>query len=130
MEKHRESSSCSGCHSRIDPPGFALQNFDAIGRWRDADSEGKPIDATATLLNGETFAGPEGLKGHLAGQQADFLRQFCTKLLGYALGREVIITDRPLLEKMELDLPKSDYRFSAAVRTIVESRQFQNRRND
>ncbi len=129
LEKHRDSASCKGCHSRIDPPGFALQNFDAIGRWSEVDSEGKPINATATLVNGQSFIGPAGLKEHLAGQQSDFLRQFCTKLLGYALGREVIITDRPLLEKMESDLAKSDFRFSGAVRAIVESRQFLNRRN-
>ncbi len=129
LEKHRDSPSCMGCHSRIDPPGFALQNFDAIGRWCETDAEGRPIDATATLSSGEQFTGPVGLKEQLARKQSDFLRQFCTKLLGYALGREVVITDRPLLEKMEADLAQADYRFSAAVRAVVQSRQFQYRRN-
>ncbi|MEM7515581.1 MAG: DUF1592 domain-containing protein, partial [Planctomycetota bacterium] len=129
LEKHREAKSCRGCHDRIDPPGFALENLDAIGRWREKDGDGRVIDASATLVNGRTLDGSEGLRAYLADQQADFLRQFCTKLLGYALGREVIITDRPLLETMEADLAANEFRFSAAVNAIVQSRQFQNRRN-
>ena len=129
LEKHRDAKACAGCHSRIDPPGFALENFDAVGRWRDRDEDGRPIDATATLRNGQGFVGIGGLKSHLKNEEAAFLRQFCTKLLGYALGREVGIGDRPLLEAMEAALARDGYLFSAAVRTIVQSRQFRNRRN-
>lgn len=129
LQKHRDSASCRGCHSRIDPPGFALQNFDAIGRWRVEDPDGRPIDATATLTTGESFTGPQGLKNHLTQRRGDFLRQFSRKLLGYALGREVILTDRPLLKSMESELQQADYRFSVAVRAIVHSRQFLYRRN-
>lgn len=130
LEKHRDSPACQGCHARIDPPGFALNNFDAIGRWSDVDAEGRPIDATATPISGPEFTGPAGLKRYLTEMQGSFLHQFCKKLLGYALGREVVISDRPLLEKMEHDLTRADYRFSAAVRDIVLSKQFLNRRND
>lgn len=130
LEKHRASESCRGCHSRIDPPGFALNNFDAIGRWTKSDAEGRPIDATASLASGKEFVGTPGLKGYLTEMRGAFLHQFCKKLLGYALGREVVISDRPLLEKMKQDLAQSEYRFSAAVREIVLSRQFLNRRND
>lgn len=130
LEKHRDSEACQGCHSRIDPPGFALQNFDAIGKWLDADAEGRPIDATASLANGTEFTGPAGLKGHLTDNQKLFVHQFCKKLLGYALGREVAISDRPLLERMEYDLAAADYRLSSAVRNVVLSPQFLNRRNE
>jgi len=129
LEKHREAKACAGCHARIDPPGFALENFDAIGRWRDKDGQGRPIDARAELRDGTKFEGPAGLRSHLLAEQDAFLRQFCTKLLGYALGREVGIGDRPLLEEMEAALERDGYRFSAAVRTIVNSRQFRNRKN-
>lgn len=129
LEKHRDSEACQGCHSRIDPPGFALQNFDAIGKWSDVDADGRAIDATASLANGTEFTGPAGLKQYLTDMQPLFVHQFCKKLLGYALGREVVISDRPLLELMEQDLAKSDYRFSSAVQNIVLSSQFLNRRN-
>jgi len=130
LEKHRDSPACQGCHARIDPPGFALNNFDAIGRWSDVDAEGRPIDATASPISGPEFTGPTGLKRYLTEMQGAYLHQFCKKLLGYALGREVVISDRPLLEKMKHDLAQADYRFSAAVRDIVLSKQFLNRRND
>jgi len=130
LEKHRESAACAGCHSRIDPPGFALENFDAIGRWRDQDEKGRPIDNVATLRDGSSFKGVNGLRDHFRREQDAYLRQFCTKLLGYALGREILVSDRALLAKMERVLRENEFRFSAAVRTIVHSRQFQNRRND
>ncbi|WP_202921731.1 DUF1592 domain-containing protein [Anatilimnocola aggregata] len=129
LEKHRGAEACRGCHSRIDPPGFALQNFDAIGRWSDVDESGRQIDAKAVLANGKEFTGSEGLKKYLADMRPLFIRQFSRKLLGYALGREVVISDRPLLAQLEKELPDSDYRFSVAVEKIVLSPQFLNRRN-
>jgi len=129
LEKHRASEACRGCHSRIDPPGFALNNFDALGRWADNDAEGRPIDARAALADGREFVGPAGLKQYLGEMRGPFLRQFSKKLLGYALGREVVLSDRALLKKMEHDLASADYRLSAAVLDVVLSRQFLNRRN-
>lgn len=126
LEKHRESKNCMVCHVRIDPPGFALENFDPLGRWRLKDAEGHPINASADLYNGDNFVGPSGLKGYLKSHRSEFLQQFCRKLLGYALGREIIITDRPLLEKMKRELHQSNYRFSSIIHSIVNSRQFLN----
>jgi hypothetical protein len=127
LAKHRENAQCANCHDRIDPLGFALENFDPIGRWRPTDAAGKPIDDTAVLKDGAAFKGPDGLRKYLVSQQDDMLKHMCTKLVGYALGREVVITDQPLVEQMVKNLKAKNYRFSAAVTTIVHSRQFRNR---
>src|SRR5581483_4147686 len=82
---HRANPVCASCHERIDPLGFGLENFDAVGRWRDMDAD-QPVDASGSLPDGTRFEGPEGLKKVLLARKDDFLRHLATKMLGYALG--------------------------------------------
>ena len=125
IERHSQDAACAKCHARIDPFGFALEHFNGIGRWRDKDASGMEIDSQTTLPDGTQIDGLAGLRDYLLHQRRDdFLRQFCRKLLGYALGREIQLSDRPLVDAMLAQLAASDYRFTAAVETIVLSQQF------
>jgi hypothetical protein len=125
VEKHSSDTRCAVCHARIDPFGYALEGFDAIGRRRTKDLGDRPIDTRAKLKDGTAFEGLDGLRDYLLTRRRDdILHQFCRKLLGYALGRSVQLSDEPLLEEMQRQLEKSEYRFSTAVETIVRSRQF------
>jgi hypothetical protein len=125
VEKHSNDPKCSGCHARIDPYGFALERYDAIGRRREKDLGDRAIDTRTKLMDGTPLDGLEGLRGYLLTQRREeFVRQFCRKLLGYALGRGVQLSDRPLLTEMQEELRRNDYRFSAAVQTVVRSRPF------
>lgn len=125
VEKHRSAAQCAVCHDRIDAFGYALEGFDAIGRRRDRDLADRPIDTAATLVDGTKFDGLGGLRDYLlSARREQFLRQFCRKLLGYALARSVQLSDEPLLEEMQARLEKGDYRFSVAIETIVRSPQF------
>ena len=128
LEQHRASKSCSGCHDRIDPLGFALENFDPIGRWRDQDEAGLPLDTSAQVKGGEPFTGFEGLRAYLQSQHAQFARQFSRKLLGYALGRQVLPTDKALLQDIQAAASEGEGRLSTALLRVVESRQFLNKR--
>ncbi len=120
IEKHSSVPECAKCHARIDPYGFALEQFDAIGRERP-----ERVDTKTTLVDGVEIEGLEGLRTYLLGaRRADFLRQFCRKLLGYALGRAVQLSDEPLLEEIERRLAANAYRVSVAIETIVTSPQF------
>ncbi|MEO1996939.1 MAG: DUF1585 domain-containing protein, partial [Planctomycetaceae bacterium] len=113
------------CHARIDPFGFALEHFNGIGRRRDKDARGLVIDSKTTLPDGTPITGLSGLRDYLVQQRRDdFLRQFCRKLLGFAIGRELQLSDRPLLDEMLRRLAQQDYRFAVAVETIVASPQF------
>jgi hypothetical protein len=125
VEKHTSDPRCASCHVRIDPIGFALEAYDAIGRRRSRDLGDRPIQTSSRLRDGTTFEGLEGLRQYLVTQRRDaVIRQFCRKLLGYALGRGIQLSDRPLLEEMERTLNKHDNRFSAALEAVVASRQF------
>jgi hypothetical protein len=125
VEKHVSDPSCAVCHRRIDPYGFSLEGFDAIGRLRDKDLGGRPIDTRVTTMDGAEFAGLDGLRNYLLTTRRDaFLRQFCRKLLGYALGRTVQLSDDPLLAEMQGELAANDFKMDAAVESIVRSRQF------
>jgi hypothetical protein len=130
LEQHREDPACAACHNRIDPLGFALERFDPIGRLREKDDLGQAIDASASLTDGTTFDGFEGLRKYLATRESNFTRLFSRKLLGYALGRPVLPSDTALIETMQARLKENDTHFSAAVLAITESRQFQKRRID
>jgi hypothetical protein len=124
-EKHSNDPRCYGCHRRIDPFGFSLEAFDAIGRSRGKDLGGRPIDTRVRVLDGSEFDGLPGLRAYLVDRRRDaFLRQFCRKLLGYSLGRGVLLSDGPLLTRMRDDLKAGDHRFSGAVESVVLSRQF------
>lgn len=117
--RHSSDPACAKCHDRIDPYGFALEAYDTIGRFR------TNTDTSAKLPDGSTIDGINGLRTWLLTKQRDtFVRHFCKKLLGYALGREVQLSDEPLLDDMMTKLPQNDYRIRNAVEAIVMSRQF------
>ena len=120
IEKHSSVAACAKCHARIDPYGFALEQYDAIGRFRPGT-----VDTKTRLPNGKEIEGIQGLRDYLTkDRQDDLLRQFCRKLLGYALGREVQLSDEPLLATMQSRLASNEYRFSAAIESILTSPQF------
>ena len=100
LEVHRSSATCNNCHSRIDPLGFALEHYDPIGRWRDAYRDGQKIEASGTLNDGTTVSGPDGLRDYLRREKTQFHRTISVKLLGYALGRSELASDRPLIDVM------------------------------
>ncbi|MBP89182.1 MAG: hypothetical protein CMJ64_21105 [Planctomycetaceae bacterium] len=125
IERHSSDAACAKCHARIDPFGFALESFDAIGRRRENNAAGLAIDSRTTLPDGAQVEGLPGLRDYLLEKRRDaFLRQFCRKLLGYAIGRELQLSDEPLLDEIMVRLAENDYRFSVAAETIVLSKQF------
>jgi hypothetical protein len=125
VEKHTTDVRCAGCHARIDPFGFALEGYDAIGRFRDHDLADRPIDTHTRLPDGSEIDGVDGLRQYLLTVRLDtFVHQFCRKLLGYALGRGVQLSDEPLLEEMQTRLQANTFHVSTAVDAIVRSRQF------
>jgi hypothetical protein len=120
IERHSSDAACAMCHARIDPYGFALEQYDAIGRRRPTI-----VDTKSKLPDGKTVEGLDGLRNYLAiDRRDDFVQQFCRKLLGFALGREVQLSDEPLLAEMQAKLNANEYRFKVAVEAIVTSRQF------
>ena len=122
---HSKDEACGRCHRRIDPYGFALEEFDAIGRHRTTAAAGEPLDTRATLPDGMTLDGQQSLRAYLLGPRREQLvRVFCRKLLGYALGRGVQLSDEPLLDAMLGQLAANDYRISVAIDAIVTSPQF------
>ena len=127
LAKHRTNAVCSTCHSAIDPPGFALENFDAIGAWRTTDESGKPVDATATLVSGATVEGLSGLRTLLLEQPGQFPATLTAKLMAYALGRRLEYYDRPSVRQIVRDAAASGYRWSSLVMGIVKSPAFQMR---
>jgi hypothetical protein len=124
LEAHRRNATCANCHSRIDPLGFALEHYDALGRWRDAYRDGAAIDPSGTLSDGTRIVGASGLKSYLKQQEPQFQRNLCVKLLGYALGRGELITDEALIDQMLAGLRDGEDRFSDLVVKIVTSHQF------
>ncbi|MCI0357725.1 MAG: DUF1592 domain-containing protein [Planctomycetaceae bacterium] len=127
LEAHRTDQSCISCHARIDPLGFALEHYDPLGRWRDQYRDGRPIDSSGVLSDGTKIDGLDGLRRYLRRQQPQFERNACDKLLGYALGRAELASDRPLIDQMLTDL-KGEGGFSNLVVRIVTSKQFRYRR--
>jgi mono/diheme cytochrome c family protein len=126
MEAHRQNPICAACHQRMDPLGFALENFDAIGKWR--TSEGHlPIDASGVLPDGTKFQGPDEFRKVLMARRDDFARGFTEKLLTYAIGRPTAYYDMPALRTIMRDAAPGDYRWSSLVLGIVKSRPFQMR---
>ncbi len=125
VEKHASVQECAVCHQRIDPFGFALERYDAIGRRREKDLGGLAIDARAKLKDGTEFEGIDGLRTYLVTKKQDVIvKLFCRKLLGYALGRSVTLSDQSLIDEMVVELNQNHGRVSAAILTIVRSPQF------
>jgi hypothetical protein len=130
LERHRADRACAGCHDKIDPLGFALEGFDPIGRIRTKDDAGAGVDDSAKSKDGREIKGINGLKEVLVSRNEEFSALFCRKLLGYALGRSILPTDKSVLEEMRAQLKSADPTVAGAVVAIVQSRQFQNRRSE
>jgi len=126
MDAHRNNAICASCHSRMDPIGFGLENFDAVGNWREKD--GKTIDASGTLPDGRTFHGPVELTRLLREDGDAFARCLAEKMTIYALGRGLEPYDKPAIDKMVAGLKTGQYRFSSLVTEIADSMPFQMRK--
>jgi mono/diheme cytochrome c family protein len=133
MAEHRKSPACAGCHSRMDPIGFALENFDATGKWRAGESSGlgdlnlQPIDASGQFPDGTKFNGVADLKKILVGRSDEFIYNMSEKLLTYALGRGAEWYDAPVIRAALGAAKRNDYRFSSIVLSLVNSVPFQMR---
>jgi len=128
MDKHRANAICRSCHARMDPIGFALENFDGVGSWRDSDA-GVPVDAKGTLPNGASFEGPAGLKKLLVDRHGEeFVQTFVEKLMTYALGRGLEPADQPVVRAIMRKASAQGNKVPAFVAAIVESVPFQMRR--
>jgi cytochrome c551/c552 len=129
MAKHRASPTCSSCHSIMDPLGFALENFDATGMWRDKDRfAGTIIDSAGELPDGTKINGPDDLRNALLRRPEQFVQTFTEALLTYAMGRTRDYYDMPTVRQIVRDTRASDYKFSAIVQAIVNTDQFKMRR--
>jgi mono/diheme cytochrome c family protein len=128
LEEHRKDPTCAACHRRMDPLGFGLENFDAVGAWRTVDGK-FPIDATGTLPDGRKFNGPGELRAILKADHQAFEHCLTAKLLTYALGRGLERYDKRTVSAIVSRLPEREYRFSGLVLEIVKSLPFQSRRN-
>lgn len=129
LAAHREQSACAGCHNRFDAIGLVFEGYGPIGQRRDRDLGGRAIDDQATFPNGNSGAGIEGLRRYiLDARRQDFVDNLCRKLLCFALGRSLILSDEPLVEQMRIRAADNDYRFSVLVESIVTSSQFMEKR--
>jgi len=129
MEQHRSKPTCNACHGVMDPLGFALENFDAIGEWRSQDRwAGIPIDASGELIDGTKVSGPGDLRKALLKRSPQFVQTLTEKLMTYALGRSVEYYDMPTVRQIVRDAARNNYRFSSLVTGIVKSAPFQMRR--
>jgi hypothetical protein len=126
LEAHKRNPTCASCHTRIDPLGFPLERYDAVGRWRNEYSDGKPVHDSSTTADQTHIAGVDGLLNYLKTQEKQILRTFANKLLGYALGRTITISDQPLIDR--LTQAGGDANFSKLIAEIATSRQFRHRR--
>jgi mono/diheme cytochrome c family protein len=126
MEQHRKDPVCAGCHRSMDPIGFALENFDAVGHWRTKDEAGK-IDPSGTLFNGAALDGAVGLRQALVSQREIFVGVLTEKMLTYALGRGLEYYDMPAVRRIVQDSRNNNFRFSSLVMGIVRSTPFQMR---
>jgi hypothetical protein len=127
LAEHRKNPTCAGCHRLTDPVGFALENYDAVGRWRTLEG-GVPIDASGTLFNGTEFRGVAGLQKAILDEPELFVTTLTEKLLTFAIGRGVGYYDAPAVRKIVRDASAEDYRFSSIVRGLVTSMPFRMRK--
>jgi hypothetical protein len=127
LAQHRENPACASCHSRIDPFGFALENYDVIGRWR-AEDAGQPIDARGQLPDGKTFEGPHELKAMLLEKKDLFIRNLTSKVLGYALGRGLTLEDACTVNNIVAEVGKNDYSAHSLINAVVLSMPFRHQK--
>jgi hypothetical protein len=126
LSEHRANAACASCHKFIDPVGFSLEEFDAVGRFRPTE-EGQPIDASGGLPDGSEFDGVSGLEQALLSRPEIFVRTMTEKLFTFALGREVEYFDAPAIRKIMHDAKAHDYHFSSLIAGIASSIPFQMR---
>jgi hypothetical protein len=129
LEQHRKNAICASCHSRMDPLGFGLENFDAIGAWRSKDGE-FPIDSSGILPDGTSFSGPQGLKAILKQKPDAFAECLTRKLMVYALGRGLEPSDEGTVKEIVRNVSANEYRFSSLIMGIVKSQAFERRRGE
>ncbi len=127
LEQHRANPVCASCHSRMDPIGFSLENFDAVGQWRTTDGE-SAINANGVLLDGTKVDGPAALRSALVARKEQFVRTVTGKLLTYAVGRQMDYSDAPAIRSIVRTSAVDDYRWSSTILAIVKSMPFQMRR--
>jgi len=123
LAQHRADPACSSCHNRIDPLGFALENYDVLGRWR-TEEAGKPIDAKGELPDGTKFDGPDELKAVLMRKKDLFVRNFTNKMLGFALGRGLTLQDSCTVDSIVAEVERSNYSGQALINAVVLSVPF------
>ncbi|MCM8532618.1 MAG: DUF1592 domain-containing protein [Lentisphaeraceae bacterium] len=126
LAEHRNNPNCKGCHKKIDPLGFVLENYDTVGRWRQTYISKSKVDSHSEI-NGESISGPDGLKKYLLKNKVHYLRNLSRKLLSYALGRGIHFHDNFITNKMIENAMRDDYCFSSLVKTVVLSPQFQHK---
>ena len=129
MEKHRSNAICASCHSRMDPLGFGLENYDAVGKWRTEDGS-FPIDSSGVLPSGKSFSSPAEMRQVLSGMMPEISRSLTEKMLTYALGRGLQRYDRPTVSAITRKLAASDYGFQTLIHEVVRSLPFQSRRGE
>lgn len=127
MEQHRANPACAVCHRIMDPPGFVLENYDAIGRWRATDVAGAPVDTRGTLADGSVVDTPATFREALMAHDVSFIRTVTEKLLSYAIGRSVEYYDQPAIRRIVSEAASNDYRWSSIILGIVNSMPFQMR---
>ncbi|HET9468485.1 MAG TPA: DUF1592 domain-containing protein [Vicinamibacterales bacterium] len=127
LEQHRSNPACASCHANMDPLGFSLENFDAIGQWRTTDGE-SPIDASGVLMDGTKVNGPVALRNALLKQKDQFVKSVTGKLMMYALGREIDYHDAPAIRAIMRTAAADNYRWSSTILALVKSPPFQFRR--
>jgi hypothetical protein len=127
MAQHRSNPVCASCHAQMDELGLALENFDAIGEWRNVDAAGTRINASAKLPDGTTFNGPTELRNVLLRHSDEFVTTATEKLLTYALGRGLEAADAPAVRRIKRDAARENYTFSSLIQGIVSSVPFQMR---
>lgn len=127
FEQHRKAPQCASCHNKIDPLGYGLENFDAVGRWRDKDN-GQPVDAVGVLSSGERFQGPAGLKQVLMARKDVFIRALSARMLAFALGRELRYYDGPVVDQVAKAVIASGYRPSVLLAEVAGSYPFRYKR--
>jgi hypothetical protein len=129
LARHRADAACASCHSRFDSFGLVFEGFDMIGNRRATDLAGRAVDAHATFPGGIEREGVEGLRQYLREKRQDeFVNNVCRKLLAYALGRSLMVSDEPLIQEMRQRLASDGYRCDNIIEAIVTSRQFLTKR--
>jgi Protein of unknown function (DUF1585)/Protein of unknown function (DUF1588) len=127
LEVHRSNPTCAGCHRIIDPPGFALENFNSVGQWRETGENGAPIDSGGVLADGSKVDGPVALRNAILSRPEAFVTVLTERMMTYALGRGVEPSDMPVIRNIVKKAALNNYRLSSIIMGIIESAPFQMR---